>query len=124
MSQRRPVDVDVAAVVAEEVAQHAPGTRVAGPDSGGVQVIRVALDVVAFRELLAALSTTLGEGSHLRLDQNGGLLTLDVTGTRCDLDDLEPVRAVAQAMGGDIVPGPAPAAGFCVRVPFTLTEWD
>jgi hypothetical protein len=32
------VEVDVAAVVAEEIARHAPGTSVAGPTSGGVQV--------------------------------------------------------------------------------------
>ena len=46
---------DVAAVVAEVLAQHAPGVAVAGPESGGVQVIRVSLDDDAFRELLAAL---------------------------------------------------------------------
>ena len=125
MTHRGQVEeVDVAAVVAEEVARHAPGTTMAGPQSGGVQVIRVSLDVAAFRELLAALATTLGEGVHLRLDQFGGLLTLDVTGRHTGAEGIGPLRALATAMGGDVVPDPVAAGNFSVQVPAGLSEWD
>lgn len=125
MTHRGQVEeVDVAAVVAEEVARHAPGTTMAGPESGGVQVIRVSLDVAAFRELLAALAATLGEGAHLRLDQFGGLLTLDVTGAHTYAEGIEPLRALATAMGGQVVPDPSAAEGFSVQVPAGLSEWD
>lgn len=116
------VEVDVAAVVAEEVARNAPGTSVSGPESGGVQVIRVSLDLAAFRELLGALASTLGEGSHLRLDVFGGLLCLDVTGSHLGADTVGPLRALAQGMGGRIVPDPPAAEGFSVQVPSGLSE--
>lgn len=128
MTHRGQVEeVDVAAVVAEEVARHAPGTTMAGPESGGVQVIRVSLDLAAFRDLLAALAATLGEGTHLRLDQFGGLLTLDVTGRQgrhSGAEGMEPLRALATAMGGDVVPDPTAAGSFSVQVPAGLSEWD
>lgn len=125
VTDRRQVsEVDVAAVVAEEVARHAPGTSVAGPESGGVQVIRVSLDEAAFRELLTALAATLGEGSHLRLDVVGGLLYLDVTRSHAGAEDVEPIHDLAQALGGHVVPDPIAAEGFSVQVPTGLTEWD
>ena len=125
MEPRGPVEeVDVAAVVAEQVAQHAPGTTVAGPDSGGVQVIRVSLAVDAFRELLAALSATLGRGTRLRLDYNGGVLSLDVTGEHHGADGIDALRRAAAAMGGEVVPDPPAAQPFSVRIPAGLSEWD
>jgi hypothetical protein len=118
------VEVDVAAVVAEVLAEHAPGTSVAGQESGGVQVIRVSLDVRAFRELLVALAATLGEGSHLRLDVVGGLLFLDVTSGRLGTEQADSLRARAKALGGRVVPDPPAAEGFSVQVPSGLIEWD
>ena len=117
-------EVDVAAVVAEQVAQHAPGTTVAGPDSGGVQVIRVSLAVDDFRGLLIALAATLGEGARLRLDYNGGVLSLDVTGRHRGADGIDPLRRAAAAMGGEVVPDPPAAEPFSVRIPAGLSEWD
>lgn len=117
------VEVDVAAVVAEVLAEHAPGTAVAGQESGGVQVIRVSLDVAAFRELLVALAATLDEGSHLRLDVVGGLLFLDVTGSHLGAEQVDPLRDRAQALGGRLVPDPPAAEGFSVQVPSGLIEW-
>ena len=93
------VEVDVAAVVAEELAEHAPGTTVAGPESGGVQVIRVSLDLDAFRELLVALAATLDEGSHLRLDVFGGLIILDVTGSHLGAEAGRPVACPRRGHG-------------------------
>ncbi len=118
------VEVDVAAVVAEVLAEHATGTTVAGPESGGVQVVRVSLDVVAFRELLVAVAATLGEGSHLRLDAVGGLIVLDVTGGRLGVEQVDLLRAAAQAMDGRLVPDLLAPERFSVQVPSGLTEWD
>ena len=120
----RAVDVDVAAVVAEELVRHAPGTTVAGPESGGVQAIRVSLDLDTFRELLAALAATLDEHSRLRLDVFGGLIILDVTGSHLGAEAVGPLRALATAMGGRIVPDPPVPEGFSVQVPSGLSEWD
>ena len=120
----RAVEVDVAAVVAEELARHAPGTTVAGPESGGVQVIRVSLDLDTFRELLTALAATLDEDSRLRLDVFGGLIILDVTGSHLGAEAVEPLRTLAAAMGGRIVPDPPVPEGFSVQVPSGLSEWD
>lgn len=122
--QQQLSEVDVAAVVAEEVARHAPGTAVAGPESGGVQVIRVSLDETAFRQLLTAIAPTLGEGSHLRLDVVGGVLYLDVTKSRAGADDVSPIHDLAHAMGGHVVPDPLAPEGFSVQVPTGLIEWD
>jgi len=122
--RKKAVDVDVAAVVAEELAQHAPGAAVAGPASGGVQVIRVSLDIDAFRQLIIALAGTLGEGSHLRLDVFGGLIILDVTGSHLNPDAIDTLRAMAEAMDGHIVPDPPAPEGFSVQVPSGLSEWD
>ena len=125
MTDRRQVlEVDVAAVVAEVVARHAPGTSVAGPESGGVQVIRVSLDIDTFRELLTALAATLGEGSHLRLDVVGGLLYLDVTGSHARAEDVGPIGDLVRALGGHIVPEPLAAEGFSVQLPTGLSEWE
>lgn len=121
--QGQVVEVDVAAVVAEVVAQHAPGVAVAGPESGGVQVIRVSLDVDAFRELLAALAGTLDERSLLRLDVFGGLIILDVTNSHLGDDEIGPLRALAEAMDGRLVPDPPAAEGFSVQLPSGLSEW-
>ena len=118
------VEVDVAAVVAEVLAEHAPGTSVAGQASGGVQVIRVSLDVSAFRKLLVAIAATLDQGSHLRLDVVGGLVFLDVSGSRLGADQVDPLRARAEALGGRLVPDPPVAEGFSVQVPSGLIEWD
>jgi hypothetical protein len=118
------VEVDVAAVVAEVLAEHAPGTSVGGQESGGVQVIRVSLDAGAFRELLVALAATLDEGSHLRLDVVGGLLLLDVTSGRLGTERVDSLRARAEALGGRVVPDPPAAEGFSVQVPSGLIEWD
>ena len=117
------VEVDVAAVVAEVLAEHAPGTAVGGQESGGVQVIRVSLDVAAFRELLVSLAATLDEGSHLRLDVVGGLLFLDVTGSHLGAEQVDRLRDRAQALGGRLVPDPPAAEGFSVQVPSGLIEW-
>lgn len=117
------VEVDVAALVAEVLAEHAPGTSVSGQESGGVQVIRVSLDVDAFRELLVALAATLHEDSHLRLDVVGGLLFLDVTGSHLGSDQVDPLRSRAEALGGRVVPDPPAAEGFSVQVPSGLIEW-
>ena len=122
--QGEVVEVDVAAVVAEVLAEHAPGTSVAGPESGGVQVIRVSLHVNAFRELLVALAATLGEGSHLRLDVVGGLLYLDVTGSHARPEDAGPIGDLVRVLGGHIVPEPLAAEGFSVQVPTGLSEWE
>ena len=117
------VEVDVAAAVAEVLAEHAPGTAVAGQESGGVQVIRVSLDVAAFRELLVALAATLDEGSHLRLDVVGGLLFLDVTDSHLGPEQVDPLRDRAHTLGGRLVPDPPAAEGFSVQVPSDLIEW-
>jgi hypothetical protein len=122
--RRQVAEVDVAAVVAEVLAEHAPGTSVAGPESGGVQVIRVSLDVATFRELLTALAATLGEGSHLRLAVVGGLLYLDVTGSHARAEDAGPIGDLVRALGGHIVPEPLAAEGFSVQLPTGLSEWD
>jgi hypothetical protein len=118
------VEVDVAAVVAEVLSEHAPGTPVAGQASGDVQVIRVSLDLDAFRELLVALAGTLDEGSHLRLDVVGGLVYLDVTGSHLGADQVDPLRELAHGMDGRIVPDPPAPEGFSVQVPAGLSEWD
>lgn len=118
------VDVDVAAVVAEVLAEHAPGTSVAGQESGGVQVIRVSLDLARFRELLVALAGTLDGGSLLRLDVVGGLVMLDVTGSHLGHDQVEPLHDLAEALGGQVVTDPPAAQGFSVQVPSGLIEWD
>ena len=117
------VEVDVAAVVAEVLSEHAPGTPVAGQASGGVQVFRVSLDLDAFRELLVALAATLDNGSHLRLDVVGGLIYLDVTGSHLGAEQVGPLRELALAMDGRIVPDPPAAEGFSVQVPSGLSEW-
>jgi hypothetical protein len=117
------VEVDVAAVVAEVLPEHAPGTSV-GEESGEVQVVRARLDPAAFRELLVALATTLDEGSHLRFDVVGGLVYLDVTGSHLGAEQVEPLRAMAQSMGGRMVPDPPAAAGFSVQLPSGLSESD
>jgi hypothetical protein len=118
------VEVDVAAVVAEVLSEHAPGTSVSGQESGGVQVIRVSLDLVAFRDLLVALAATLGAGAHLKLDVVGGLIFLDVTDSQLDAQHIEPLRDLARAMDGCIVPDPPAAHGFSVQLPSGLSEWD
>ena len=125
MADRAQVEeVDVAAEVADVISQHAPGTSVSGQESGGVQVIRVSLDLAAFRELLVALSATLGEGSHLRLDVVGGLIFLDVTGSHLGADHIDLLRRLARAMDGSILPDPPAAQGFSVQLPSGLSEWD
>ena len=88
-----------------------------------MQVIRVSLDVAAFRELLVCLAATLDEGSHLRLDVVGGLLFLDVTGSHLGAEQVDPLRDRAQALGGRLVPDPPAAEGFSVQVPSGLIEW-
>jgi hypothetical protein len=118
------MEVDVAAVVAEVLAQHAPGTPVAGPESGGVQVIRVSLDLDGFRELLVALAATLDQDSHLRLDVLGGLVLLDVTRSHLSAEQVDPLRALTQTMDGRLVPDPPAAAGYSVQLPSGLSEWD
>src|SRR5512140_39675 len=117
------VEVDVAAVVAEELARLAPGAAVAGQESGGVQVIRVSLDVVTFRELIAAIAATLDEGSLLRLDVVGGVILLDVTRSHLRTEQVDPLRDLALAMGGRVVPDPPVPEGFSVQVPSGLSEW-
>jgi len=117
-------EVDVAAVVAEVVAQHAPGTSVAGQASGGVQVIRVSLDLPRFRELLVALAGSLDATSLLRLDVVGGLVSLDVTGSHLAADQVDTLRSLAQSLGGQLVPDPPAPQGFSVQVPSGLIEWD
>ncbi len=117
------VEVDVAAVVAEELARLAPGTAMAGPASGGVQVIRVALDLSAFRLLLAALAATLDAGSHVRLDAVGGIIRLDVSGCRPRSSEVDRLRALARAMDGDVVMGSPVADAFSVQLPSGLSEW-
>ena len=119
------MEVDVAAVVAEVLSEHAPGTSVSGQESGGVQVIRVSLDLVVFRELLVALAATLGAGAHLKLDVVGGLIFLDVTSSgRLGAEHIGPLRDLARAMDGCIVPDPPTAHGFSVQLPSGLSEWD
>jgi hypothetical protein len=118
------MEVDVAAVVAEVLAQYAPGTPVAGPESGGVQVIRVSLDLDGFRELLVALAATLDQDSHLRLDVLGGLVLLDVTRSHLSAEQVDPLRALTQTMDGRLVPDPPAAAGYSVQLPSGLSEWD
>ncbi len=117
------VDVDVAAVVAEELARHAPGTAMAGPSSGGVQVIRVALDLPAFRRLIVALAGPLDVGSHVRLDAIGGLIRLDVTAARPSAPQLDRLRALAAAMDGQVVVAGDDAGAFSVQLPSGLSEW-
>ena len=121
MADHTGLEVDVAAVVAEELARHAPGTAVAGPASGGVQVIRVEIELAPFRALLAALAATLDAGSHLRLDAIGGVLHLDVTGARPTSEQLARVRVLAEAMGGSVVVDPVAAEGYSVRLPSSLS---
>ena len=118
------VEVDVAAVVAEELARHAPGTAVAGQESGGVQVIRVTLDLAAFRRLLTAIAGVLESGSHVRLDAIGGVVHLDVTGCRPSPVQVDRLRALARAMDGHVVMTRPVAEGFSVRLPSGLSEWE
>ena len=51
-------EVDVPATVAWVLAQHAPGTHMEGPSSGGVQVIRATLDPEAFDAFLVAVAAS------------------------------------------------------------------
>lgn len=123
MKDEQVVDVDVAAVVAEELAHHAPGTEMAGQSSGGVQVIRVALDVRTFRRLLVALAGTLDVGSHVRLDAIGGIIHLDVTDARPGAPQLVRLQALARAMDGQVVMAPGDSEAFSVQLPSNLSEW-
>ena len=118
------MEVDVAAVVAEVLAEHAPGTSVAGQESGGVQVIRVSLDLPVFRDLLVAVAGTLDDGSLLRLDVVGGLVLLDVTRSHLGPEQVLTLRTLAQSLGGQVVPDPPAPQGFSVQVPSGLIEWD
>ncbi len=117
------VEVDVAAVVAEELSRHAPGTAVAGQPSGGVQVIRVTLDLTAFRRLLVTIAGTLDAGSHVRLDAIGGVVHLDVTECRPTPAQVDRLRALARALDGHVVVSRPVATGFSVQLPSGLSEW-
>lgn len=117
-------ELDVAATVAWALSQHAPGTHVAGPTTGGVQVVVATLDPEAFDTLLLAMAELVGVGSTVRLEHDGGKVRLAVSGARPDTMGLIRVREAAVEMGGTVLLKGADDDAFTVELPVGLSVWE
>ncbi|WP_392543785.1 hypothetical protein [Oryzobacter telluris] len=117
-------ELDVAATVAYVLSRYAPGTHMAGPTTGGVQVIVATLDPVAFEEFLVAVSEVVGVGSSVRLEHDGGKVAVVVTGARRDPAALEAVRTSLAVLGGRLVLTDEHGEAFSAQVPVGLSAWE
>ena len=117
-------EVDVPATVAWVLAQHAPGTHMEGPSSGGVQVIRATLDPEAFDAFLVAVAAVVGIGSRVRLEHDGGKVRIAVAGARIDPVALLHVRETLAVLGGTLELETPTGDAFSAAVPSGLSEWE
>lgn len=117
-------ELDVPAVVAWILAQHAPGTHMEGPSSGGVQVIRATLDPEAFDAFLIAVADVVGVGARVRLEHDGGKVRIVVGNARPDRLALVRVMETLDVLGGTMVLEEADGSAFTAAIPSGLSEWE
>ncbi len=117
-------EVDVPATVAWVLAQHAPGTHMEGPSSGGVQVIRATLDPEAFDAFLVAVAAVVGIGSRVRLEHDDGKVRIAVAGARVDPVALLHVRETLGVLGGTLELESHTGDAFSAAVPSGISEWE
>lgn len=117
-------ELDVAATVADVLSRYAPGTHMAGPTTGGVQVIVATLDPTAFETFLVAVSELVGVGSTVRLEHDGGKVAVVVAGARRDPAALVAVHASLAVLGGRLVLTSEHGESFSAQVPVGLSAWE
>ncbi len=104
-------EVDVAAVVRDEVRLRAPRVQVDGDP------VRARLDVHSLRLLVSAIGDATGSDAALTVSSNGEQLRLAVANRAADGPTLERVRELAAALDGLVIADPAPTDGFSVLLP-------